>query len=72
MGWHYACKKVKAEFGDGYEYTVVEVHPTLPALDEKAVPHTEGTTFFGSTPEGLAAWLRVAADDIEKHGVINE
>ncbi len=29
MGWHYACKKVKAEFGDGYEYTVVEVFPDL-------------------------------------------
>lgn len=72
MGWHYACKKVKAEFGDGYEYTVVEVHPELPALDEKTLPHTENTTFFGETPEDLAKWLRTAADDIEKHGCINE
>ena len=72
MSWHYACKKVKAEFGDGYEYTVVEVFPDLKKDTDDVAPHTDGTTFFGDTPEGLAAWLRVAADDIEKHGVINE
>ena len=72
MSWYYACKKVKAEFGDGHEYTVVEVFPELPSLDEKEVPHTEETTFFGATPKDLAKWLRIAADDIEKHGCINE
>lgn len=72
MGWHYACKKVEEEFGDGYEYTVIEVFPELPTLDEKVAPHTEGTTFFGETPEDLAKWLRIAAEDIEKHGCINE
>lgn len=53
MGWHYACKKVTNYMGDE-EYTVVEVFPELLALDEKEVPHTEETTFFGETPEDLA------------------
>lgn len=24
MGWRYQAKRVKSDFGDGYEYTVVE------------------------------------------------
>lgn len=72
MGWHYACKKVEAEFGDGYEYHLVEVHPSLPALDEKAVPYTDNTAFVAGSISELAKWLRLAADDIEKHGCINE
>jgi hypothetical protein len=72
MSWYYACKKVKAEFGDGHEYTVVEVFPGLKIDTNDVVPHTEETTFFGETPEDLAKWLRIAAEDIEKHGCINE
>jgi hypothetical protein len=72
MGWHYACKKIEAEFGDGYEYTVVEVFPDLKKDTDDVVPHTDKTTFFGETPEDLVEWLRIAANDIEKHGCINE
>ena len=71
MSWYYACKKVKDFMGED-EYTVVEVHPELPTLEGEVPPHTEETTFFGATPEDLAKWLRIAADDIEKHGCINE
>jgi hypothetical protein len=72
MSWHYACKKIEAEFGDGYEYTVVEVFPELPSLDGEPPPHTENTTFYGASPEELVKLLRVAANDIEKYGVIND
>lgn len=72
MGWHYACKKVKAEFGDGYEYTVVEVFPDLNKDTDDVVPHTDETTFFGETPEDLLEWLHAAAADIEIYGCINE
>lgn len=72
MSWYYACKKVKAEFGDGHEYTVVEVFPELPSLVGELTPHTENTTFYGKSPEELVKLLRTAADDIERHGAINE
>ena len=70
MGWHYVAIKVKEEFGDGYEYTVGEAFSDLEVADE--FPHTETTQFFGETPEDLAKWLRQAADDIEKYGVVND
>ena len=73
MSWYYACIKKESEFAeDGYEYHLVEVHPALPALDEKAVPYTDNTTFVAGSISELAKWLRIAADDIEKHGCINE
>ncbi len=71
MSWHYACKKVTNYMGD-VEYTVVEVFPELPALDDKVAPHTERATFIGEMPKKLAKWLRIAADDVEKHGCINK
>ena len=69
MGWRYQAKRIKEDFGDGYEYTVVEAYPDLEIL-EGVTPHTEKITFYGYTPQDLAKWLRTAADDIEKYDVI--
>ena len=69
MGWHYIAVKVKSEFGDGYEYTVGEAYPDLQE-EGGILPHTTEATFFSETPEDLAKWLRVAADDIEKYGYV--
>jgi hypothetical protein len=71
MGWHYVAVKVQKDFGDGFEYTVGEAFPDLQVADD-VMPHTEKTQFFGETPEDLAKWLRQAADDIEKYGVVND
>ena len=70
MGWRYQAKRVKAEFGDGYEYTVVEAYPDLQTECGDVVPHTEKTQFFGETPEALADWLCIAAADILMYDVI--
>lgn len=70
MGWHYVAVKVKEEFGNGFEYTVGEAFPDFQVADDE-IPHTETTQFFGESPEELAKWLRQAADDIEKYGVVN-
>lgn len=70
-GWYYSAVKVKAEFGDGYEYTVGEVYPGLEGTDGK-IPYTENAKFYGETPKDLVEWLREAADDIEKYGVVND
>ena len=69
MGWRYQAKRVKSDFGDGYEYTVVEAYPDLQE-EYGEMPHTENTQFYGYTPQDLAKWLRTAADDIEKYDVI--
>jgi hypothetical protein len=69
MSWRYQAKRVKEEIGDGYEYTVVEAFPELQE-EGGVIPHTENTQFFGETPQDLAKWLRLAADDIEKYDVI--
>ena len=69
MGWRYQAKRVKEDFGDGYEYTVVETFPSLQS-ECGIVPHSENPKFFGDTPQDLANWLRTAADDIEKYDVI--
>ena len=29
MGWRYQAKLIKADFGDGYHYTVVEAYPDV-------------------------------------------
>lgn len=70
MSWHYACIKREAEFGEGYEYHLVEAYPQLPSIDENATPYAENVTFIAGSPSELAKWLRLAADDIEKHGEI--
>ena len=70
MGWRYQAKRVKAEFGDGYEYTVVETFPSLQSEASDVVPHTGPIKFFAETPQDLAHWLRWAADDIEMYDVI--
>ena len=69
MSWRYQAKRVKEDFGDGYEYTVVEAFPELQS-ECGVTPHTENTKFFGETPQALANWLRQAADDIERYDVI--
>ena len=69
MSWRYQAKRVKSDFGDGYEYTVVEAYPDLQEEGD-IVPHTENTLFIGETPQDLAKWLRIAADDVEKYNVI--
>jgi hypothetical protein len=70
MGWRYQAKRVKSDFGDGYEYTVVEAFPDLQTECGDVVPHTDATKFFAETPQDLAKWLRIAADDVEKYDVI--
>ena len=70
MSWHYACIKKEAEFGDGYEYYVVEAYPDLPSVEEGFIPYAENPLFIAESPEELAKWLRMAADDIEKYGEI--
>ena len=71
MTWYYACKKV-TNYREDTDYEVIEVYPEIPAGDENVSPHTQRPIFFGETPEELVKWLRKAADDIEKHGCINE
>jgi hypothetical protein len=72
MSWHYVAVKVKEAFGDGFEYTIGEAYPSLERECSDVIPHTEQTKFFGETPEDLVKWLRQAADDIEKYGVVND
>ena len=74
MSWHYACVKKEAEFDEGYEYHLVEVFPMLAkfTVDTDEPPYAENVTFVAGSTSELAKWLRIAADDIEKHGVINE
>ena len=63
MTWHYAAKKF--DIGEGFfEYSLVEVFPSLEAHTEEAV------TIYAESPEELAKWLRQAADDIEMHGEV--
>ena len=68
--WRYQAKRVKADFEDGYEYTVVEASPSLQSECADVVPHTDAIKFFAETPQGLADLLRQAADDVEKYDVI--
>ena len=70
MGWRYQAKRINEDFGDGYEYTVVEAFPGLESECADVIPHTDAIKFYGETPEDLAKWLRQAADDIEKYDVI--
>ena len=70
MSWHYACVKKESEFGDGYEYHLVEAYPELAAIEEGLIPYAENALFIAESPEELAKWLRMAADDIEKYGEI--
>jgi len=63
MNWHYAAKKFSSEIEEWYG--LVEV------FDEDM--HTENeVTVNGASPEELAMWLRQAADDVEKYGVVND
>lgn len=70
-GWYYVAVKVKHDFLDEYEYVLGEA---FPGLEEKGevVAHTNEASLIGETPEDLAKWLRIAADDVEKYGCVNE
>ena len=74
MSWYYACVKKETELGDGYKYHLVEAFPQLAMFSEfkEKVPYTDDTTFVAGSISELAKWLRIAADDIEIHGCINE
>lgn len=64
MNWHYAAKKFgNPEFEEWYG--LVEV------FDEWLHTETEACV-IGASPEELAKWLRQAADDVEKYGVVDE
>ena len=63
MSWHYAARKGKDGFG--YDiYELVEVYEV--GVTENPV------TVSGGSKENLAKWLRIAADDVMKHDVIDE
>jgi len=63
MSWHYAARKRKDGFG-GYIYELVEVYSL--GVTEDAV------TVAGESREDLSKWLRIAADDVMQHKVIDE
>ena len=67
MSWHYACKKVNTG-GDHYEYGLVEVYE----IDGETSHTEDAVDVWGETPEDLAKWLRIAADDVDKYGVVEE
>ena len=63
MNWHYAAKKFSSEIEEWYG--LVEVFGDY--------THTENeVNVTGESPEKLAAWLRLAADDVEKYGVVED
>jgi hypothetical protein len=68
MTWHYVAVKKKDE------YTVGEYFPGLILEDtaNKTLPYTGSTYFAAESVEDLVRWLRIAADDIEKYGCVNE
>jgi hypothetical protein len=72
MSWHYQAKRIKDDFSNNYEYTLVEVCPKLQIESDDIVPHYITTKFYGETPEELAKLLRQAADDVEKYDVMIE
>ncbi len=63
MSWHYAARKIKDPRG-GDPYELVEVYSF--GVTENAV------TVSGESREDLAKWLRIAADDVMKHDVIDD
>ena len=65
MGWYYKAKRFDMGY-DTYEYGLVEYYPELDAHTEQAV-HV-----FADSPQELAEWLRKAADDVEKYGVVDD
>lgn len=62
MGWHYAARVVKGDFGED-EYELVEVFPEY-GVTENSVK------VYGDSKSSLAEWLRKAADDVEKYDVV--
>jgi len=70
MGWHYIAVAVENDITGETEYTVGEAYPDLESEGD-TVPHTIETHFYGETVQDLVKWLRIAADDIEKHGCVN-
>ena len=70
MGWHYQARK-KTYDGE-VQFELVEAYPDLMEEGDTIIPHTnEAVTISADTKEDLAKWLRLAADDVEKYGVID-
>ena len=74
--WRYGCRKQKqiTVMPDGKrhqetQYEVIEVHLRG---DEVCGWSADGVTIHASNKKALAAWLRKAAEDVEKHAAINE
>ena len=66
MGWHYQARK--KTYNGEVQFELVE------ALEEgdTIIPYTnEAVTISADTKEDLVKWLRQAADDVEKHEVID-
>ena len=66
--WRYQARK--KTYGDEVFYELVEAYPDL--MDNGIIPHTqEAVTICADTKEELIKFLRIAADDVEKYGVID-
>ena len=70
MGWHYQAKRFKTEDEDWVG--VVEVFPDVDSDGDYPVHTMDEVRITGETKHELANWLRIAADDIENHDVIDE
>ncbi len=66
MGWHYAARLTKDDFGEDL-YELVEVFPDL---DGECSWTENAVTVCGESKADLAKWLRRAADDVEKYDAI--
>ena len=70
MGWRYQARK-KTYDGEVH-FELVEAFPDLMEEGDTIIPHTnDAVTISADTKEGLAKWLRHAADDVEKYEVID-
>ena len=74
--WRYGCRKQKhiTVMPDGKrhqetQYEVIEVHLRG---DEVCGWSADGVTIHANNKKSLAAWLRKAAEDVEKHAAVNE
>lgn len=79
MGWHFAARKKTVHFpevGNSEAFTEVQYELVEATLDENG--ELDGWTadpvspFNTESKEAFVAWLRKAADDVEKYDVIDE
>lgn len=79
MKWHYAARKKTVEFPEvGKSEAFTEVHYELVEVYVDEDGEIDGWTedpvypFSTESKEVFVAWLRKAADDVEKYDVIDE